>query len=560
MERTTRHAFFFLVLKVLNFSRFASAEGFLRAGARNLNAYSLDFQEAMESVLGCGSGAGSVNRSMIEEAIMPIWQALPKNNDQQVEWRLLRFLAHRYFMQQSSRMIRGFEPTRQVNDSHAGYAEILNKEAPVSADVMLGGSRKQKGFSFEDAVALVTALEQVLFDSESTLLESVYRGNHHDPHEVLSRSELHKIIEDYMIEWMLGEDRESIAVFQRNHSLRHAVFPKWAAISEMVEGTLKSMEFKQHSLPEPGQAHVGLSQEYSFQDAHVAVGTIAKSFAGFWDTECQDIKQSLVAMDKSGTGRVRLSDFYGSNMNGEWRFGESEAYLRELGALDESSPWKGKQVIIPNYMQAASNCIVSTPHYLVCCVNECESILNDVEAGVGSPLAHSGQVLQLLGNVTNFDDEPPALKESLKDQLERIAETHNGKIPLHGRLFAQWLHYVFPRECPFPHKTGTSSAQTPTEFGDNYIASVAEKIRHVQTIHVEESQEHDLHWMSQWSEEEELIADYSVHLYAPWEGGHWLGSTGAVLLIVTLALVGTSHFAGKPTAVGGLATDKCHFV
>merc|ERR550537_1532339 len=30
-------------------------------------------------------------------------------------------------------------------------------------------------------------------------------------------------------------------------------------------------------------------------------------------------------------------------------------------------------------------------------------------------------------------------------------------IPLHGRLLAQWLHYAFPRECPYPHMPGTVS-------------------------------------------------------------------------------------------------------
>jgi len=44
-------------------------------------------------------------------------------------------------------------------------------------------------------------------------------------------------------------------------------------------------------------------------------------------------------------------------------------------------------------------------------------------------------------------------------------------VPLHGRLFAQWLHYVFPHECPFPHKNGAVSASTPMEFGANYVAT-----------------------------------------------------------------------------------------
>ena len=100
----------------------------------------------------------------------------------------------------------------------------------------------------------------------------------------------------------------------------------------------------------------------------------------------------------SGTGRVPLSKFYGKSItDAEWRFGESESYLRaflaaivvlmdlrtvgawefrspcwflwrrvclahdlgELGALDETSTRLGKQVIIPNYIQGASNCTMA---------------------------------------------------------------------------------------------------------------------------------------------------------------------------------------------------------
>merc|ERR1719203_855924 len=104
-------------------------------------------------------------------------------------------------------------------------------------------------------------------------------------------------------------------------------------------------------------------------------------------------------MDARGTGRVPLSKFYGTGLEADWRFGESESYLRELGALDETSTWQGKQVIIPNYIQAASNCIVSAPHYLVCCVNTCEALLGEVEVSVGSPMALPEDVLSLVGNM-----------------------------------------------------------------------------------------------------------------------------------------------------------------
>merc|ERR1712054_394026 len=91
----------------------------------------------------------------------------------------------------------------------------------------------------------------------------------------------------------------------------------------------------------------------------------------------------------------------------------------------------------------------------------------------------------------------------LRSKLEDVAALHHGKVPIHGRLFAQWLHYVFPRECPFPHKVGTHSAQSPLEFGDNYIASESEVHSHASNKNSAEWQADTFdeeRWMSQWSE------------------------------------------------------------
>jgi len=353
---------------------------------------------------------------------------------------------------------------------------------------------------------------------------------------VLDHQDLFNVIESYMVRWMVGDDDKTHAYLMRNRTLLGQVLPHWNAISNFANGMIKSMEYSRQRSAEPGHGLVAMTQKYSFDDAHEAVGKITKSFASFWETECQTIKASLLAFDKSGTGRVRLSDFYGANSDGEWRFGESEEYLRELGALDESSPWLGKQVIVPNYIQGASNCIVSTPYYFVCCVNECESVLNEIEETTGAPIGEPDEILRVLATLTNFDDEPLKLAGALTTQLQRIADTHGGKVPLHGRLFAQWLHYVFPRECPFPHKSGTSTFSAPLEFGENYLASTQDVASHAASRDSSvRSEQEEAQWMSQWSEEEELIADYSQHL-APWEGGR------AGILVVAgllLALLGT---------------------
>merc|ERR1719262_1857446 len=190
----------------------------------------------------------------------------------------------------------------------------------------------------------------------------------------------------------------------------------------MTSGLVNSMAHARHRSSKPGHGKVVMESMYDFDDAHEIVATITKTFGSYWESECQLIKHSLQALDTTGTGRVRLSDFYGANSDGEWRFGESEAYLRDLGALDESSPWRGPQVIIPNYLQAACNCIVARPNYLVCCVNECEGVLGDLEREVGAPVADPNEILQIVGNMSNYDDEPAKLDKALRAQIRQIAE------------------------------------------------------------------------------------------------------------------------------------------
>merc|ERR1719389_702945 len=143
-----------------------------------------------------------------------------------------------------------------------------------------------------------------------------------------------------------------------------------------------------------------MSSKFSFNDAHKIVGGITRTFQTFWQSECESMKDALVSMDSRHTGRVPLSKFYKFSINSDWRFGESEEYLRELGALDDTSKWLGPQVIIPNYIQATSNCIVSTPHYLICCQNDCEVLLGEIEMELQAPTAAAKDILQLVGNMT----------------------------------------------------------------------------------------------------------------------------------------------------------------
>jgi hypothetical protein len=541
---------------LISLSTMVSGKGFLDADEHSvLGAQTLgqDLITAMDEVLGCGGlSTDPQHLADIEAAIRPMWRTMPSTNGK-VDWKSLRYVAHRYFMQQSSLLIRGLEPSRALNDSDVGAAEILSQQLPAHTDVLFGGTHSAKAYGIEDAVALLAALERLVFDAETHLLERVYKQHGLDNDKILGFKQQKRVLEAYMVHWMMGEDTRGINILLRNRTLLDTHFPRWHDVRTFVEGRLKTLEYSRSINVKPEFGRSLMDRRFTFSDTHEVVGGVTKHFQSYWQSECEAMKNQLVEMDKEGTGRVRLSDFYGTGLEKDWRFGESEEYLRQLGVLDESSPWRGKQVIIPNYLQAASNCIVSAPHYLVCCMNECESLMGDIESAISEPSASAAQLLQIVGNLTSPsspNDEPPMLQGALSEQLHRIADAHGGRVPLHGRLFAQWLHYAFPRECPFPHKVGAFNAHTltPHSFGKEYIASKSEMISHVESAEAAaDSTEHDEAWMSQWSEEEELFADYTGQLQAPWETRGFGLKFLALFAIVAVALLWLSGVveAGK---------------
>jgi hypothetical protein len=517
----------------------------------NRNTFRAEIMNAMGSMLGCGGQPDPEHINAIKATLTPMWRTLPKTSGR-IDRRTLRYLVHRYFMQTSSLMVRGFEPTRSTNESNWGTADILSQMVPAYVESVLESHHSaQNGFTHQDAVDMVLTLDQLIFDSASSILEGVYKDQRKPLHRSLSYQGLKQVMEAYMIQWMIDAEPHEIAMLLKNRTLMEEIVPHYVELMKFADGRIKAFDFERQRKQISAKGKKSFTKDvfemrYSFEDAHQIAGGVTRSFQSFWQSECESMKTALVDMDSHSTGRVPLSKFYSTAIDTDWRFGESEAYLRELGALDETSSWMGPQVLIANYIQATSNCIVSTPHYLVCCVSECESLMGDIEVAIDAPTALTSTIIDVVRGMsqqTSLDeDEPPHLTHSLVSHLEQIANSHGGMVPLHGRLFAQWLHYVFPRECPFPHKAGAVTSATPSQYGGQHaIATKDDMERHASsldatTLDVASVDKDEFQWMSQWSPEEELVVDYSAELGSSWQrrfllllglfcvaGGAWRG-------------------------------------
>jgi len=91
--------------------------------------------------------------------------------------------------------------------------------------------------------------------------------------------------------------------------------------------------------------------------------------------------------------------------------------------------------------------------------------MSHLETQIGSSAAEPRKIADLVGNLpSDTVPSPRNLSQLLVDRLFQVARNHYGRVPLHGRLFAQWMHHAYPRECPYPHTVGTTSPQTPDEW------------------------------------------------------------------------------------------------
>merc|ERR1719324_158128 len=127
------------------------------------------------------------------------------------------------------------------------------------------------------------------------------------------------------------------------------------------------------------------------------------------------MKAHLMELDLEGTGRVPLGLLYAQPQSATYHFSESVEYLRRIGALDETT--STPKVLIANYVTGPSNCIASSSYYSVCCLNNCDSIMDEIEHKILAPTASAERLLSIVQDITHAE----ALPRGLPEKLESIA-------------------------------------------------------------------------------------------------------------------------------------------
>jgi len=393
------------------------------------------------------------------------------------------------------------------------------------------------GLDLKDIAVLAATYENLVRKELRKRLDATYKIMRMEA-ESMTTEQLDSVLDIYMMGYILNLNftmiaPEKLTLITDNIN---TIYPTWQATQSFLR-----------------EVRAGSSLHRSYftrSDVEAIIEEVFDQYGRWQNKECLDLKSQLLALeDKSmgvnGSGRVRIADFYGSALrDGNWQFSESTAYLAQNGALDTNG---GDRVIIANYVNSASNCLASSSFYSVCCINECEDLMDHIEHHFQAPTAMPEDIISFVSSLPSSSVAGGrVLPDILVRRLQEIAEHYDNGVPLHGRLFAQWMHHAYPRECPYPHISGTTRPQTvhdylkeaqqkPTVTKDEMSVVVQAAASSQSMVADEPSDE-----VTQWSHHEELyVTDGRAAREEIARGGFWLLLRPLLYLAAPVAMIAT---------------------
>jgi hypothetical protein len=518
-----------------------AAHEFLKGPPKVLNEH-LSEEEIRTSILEevegtFGTGSVSKRFAHFEKVLKPMYNALPKNQYGRLAHSTVRYALHRVFVLRHGWDVRGLAGRRGV-DNATSSAGVLKDRVPSYIQELFEKRLAGKGMDLHDLTVFASAIEHLIHTETVRKLGAAFGVHNHLPTEALTESAANDVLDTYMAAFILGENLTSMTLEDARNFKKEIpdVFGHWSETQDFVLEIRKNIT---SSLGKEGAKEPFLD----FPILAQVVEQVGEKFGTFQNVECQHLKKSLSQMEVPGTGRVKLSDFYKPAVNdpdGSWKFSESVAYLRQLGALDETDP-NSPSVMIANYLHSSNNCIASSGFYSVCCKDECEALFGHLEEQIAAPEAKPDTIVELIKHLPSSSvSTPRELAPTLLTRLEDIAAMNDGKVHLHGRLFAQWMHHAYPRECPYPHLTGTISQQTPDEWeesGSDIFASEEEMRQFTEAIKdkadVGQNSGNGIDTFEEivWTPEEELLVERHT-----WSNDVDLGSAGTSPMMRSMAL------------------------
>eukprot|EP00930_Biecheleria_cincta_P022833 TRINITY_DN16597_c0_g1_i1.p1 TRINITY_DN16597_c0_g1~~TRINITY_DN16597_c0_g1_i1.p1 ORF type:complete len:1379 (+),score=261.04 TRINITY_DN16597_c0_g1_i1:45-4139(+) len=475
------------------------------------------------------------NLTQIQGKLAVSFNALPSLESGRLGTRAARHLLQEYFITEFGWIITGLEPhmMKRINVIGLHEVPILRAEMPKVADIIHSANLSLHGFSLELLTCYAALIEMLVLRQMNYVLRASYILNGFNMTGTVSKKQVRVLMLACLglmrtLPATLLDIPEGVPLHQEQQSY----------FTRMMQ-TIKNQKHqwnilvnfsKQVSAQSIKEGVVSNKKQYSYDEVKSLYVRLVESFGYMEDISCRDMKRDLRALDPYQTGRVALKDFYSGPADSSYTFGESSKWLNRYGILDTTNR-QMPGVMIAGYIEAVCNCVMHHSYVQVCCIPECPVITRQIEAILKAPTASPQELLQIvMNNVTTGNGTlPRKVPPKLVKLLMTIVDAE-GRIHIHGRLFAQWLHYLEPYMCayPVPSKSATilkfqSSGSMSKEDEENVYKKrdydVHAVYRHMElpaitlweTDEVLPLQEDDIHISRQLTTGESISEQMSAH-------------------------------------------------
>merc|ERR1719210_2833806 len=392
---------------------------------------------------------------LFEHELRPLYKALPKTAHGTLEPAAVRYALHRYFVHKHGWYVKGLEPAGGVWNTSAPTS-IMKSRIPTYIQSLFEQRLHGQGMGLHDlAIFAATVLDMVHTEGLTDVME-LYSALRLKTTSPVTETQINDVVKAYVLQLLAGPISSRQDLLMAEHDVTEQ-YPAWGDFQMWVDDVRRTISL--------ARSHRSLKvKSLTLEDVVEDVRELNDHLGSFQDIECRSLKAGLQELEYKSTGRVLLSDFYRVGLRGDFLFNENVDYLRQLGALDETDS-RHPSVIIANYLASRANCLASTSFHSVCCIDECEGLMGHLERAIAEPRASPSRIAELVSGMhSDTVDAPRNLSATLFTRLREIADHHDGFVPLHGRLFAQWMHHAYPLECPYPHVAGAVSPLTPDEW------------------------------------------------------------------------------------------------
>eukprot|EP00928_Gymnodinium_smaydae_P068972 TRINITY_DN522_c0_g1_i5.p1 TRINITY_DN522_c0_g1~~TRINITY_DN522_c0_g1_i5.p1 ORF type:complete len:556 (+),score=118.00 TRINITY_DN522_c0_g1_i5:92-1759(+) len=424
----------------------------------------------------------------LQDALEPLFKLAPKDDSGRIDVTAARYVLHRLFLQRHGWHINGIE-AQSVVWHNTTVEEALNR----------GGK-----FDLSDLALFAATLEVLVHSENMERLQKAFDALNFTKQQPNSVTDAKQVIEAYMVFFAMAYHYP-----ERN--------PEYKVAKRLVRNILDwhdTQAFADEIRQSVFEAIEDEKAQSLWEVCLQVVEEIGERYGRWQNKDCVALKSKMLEMETAaaGPGRVPLTDFWRPYLKGRTLFHENMPYLEQIGALEGEAP--RQSVLIPNYLYSSANCAAGSKYYTVCCINECDTLLGDIEAHVGESAATPQRLADFISTLSSSSVSAPGeLSAELMQRLEEISAHHGGLVPLHGRLFAQFLHHVFPRECPYPHVSSSGPDGRDTRIVAGTAAAKvtrAEVEAYLQAAENEEEAEDSSESCKiRWTNEEELFMQSS---------------------------------------------------